>query len=166
MKCNQSRSEFELVSPCPFPTRITITPRAPKVSSCPDYIFEIHHLWQSGFSRVYSSSICSSSVESEIIKICQSSHKIYSNNILNVQESTRILNTYAKKSGNLFHGPYKRKNWRENVIYIQQVMFVLWEYSFFVIIPWSTQAQSSSVSKGFIYRSNRTLLSFTILETI
>ena len=29
MKCNQSRTGFELVSPCPFPTMITITPRAP-----------------------------------------------------------------------------------------------------------------------------------------
>ena len=29
MKCNQSRLGFELVSPCPFPTTITITPRAP-----------------------------------------------------------------------------------------------------------------------------------------
>ncbi len=29
MKCNQSRPGFELVSPCPFPTTITITPRAP-----------------------------------------------------------------------------------------------------------------------------------------
>ena len=29
MKCNQSRRGFELVSPCPFPTTITITPRAP-----------------------------------------------------------------------------------------------------------------------------------------
>ena len=28
MKCNQSRPGFELVSPCPFPTTITITPRA------------------------------------------------------------------------------------------------------------------------------------------
>ena len=28
VKCNQSRSGFELVSPCPFPTTITITPRA------------------------------------------------------------------------------------------------------------------------------------------
>ena len=33
MKCNQSRSRFELVSPCPFPTTITITPRAPPQSS-------------------------------------------------------------------------------------------------------------------------------------
>ena len=29
MKCNQPRQGFELVSPCPFPTTITITPRAP-----------------------------------------------------------------------------------------------------------------------------------------
>ena len=29
MKCNQSRPGFELVSPCSFPTTITITPRAP-----------------------------------------------------------------------------------------------------------------------------------------
>ena len=28
MKCNQSRPVFELVSPCPFPTTITIIPRA------------------------------------------------------------------------------------------------------------------------------------------
>ena len=27
MKCNQPRPGFELVSPCPFPTSITITPR-------------------------------------------------------------------------------------------------------------------------------------------
>ena len=37
MKCNQSRRGFELVSPCPFPTTITITPRAPpcRLYSCP-----------------------------------------------------------------------------------------------------------------------------------
>ena len=29
MKCSQSRPGFELVSPYPFPTTITITPRAP-----------------------------------------------------------------------------------------------------------------------------------------
>ena len=38
-------------------------------SSRPDCIFEIHQLWQSGFSRVYSNSYCSCSFESEIIKI-------------------------------------------------------------------------------------------------
>ena len=29
MKCNDFRPGFELESPCPFPTTITITPRAP-----------------------------------------------------------------------------------------------------------------------------------------
>ena len=28
MKCSQTRPGFELMSPCPFPTTITITPRA------------------------------------------------------------------------------------------------------------------------------------------
>ena len=57
--------------------------RSSKVSSRPDCIFEIHQLWQSGFSRVYSNCCCRCSFEPEIIKIGQSSHKMYSNNILN-----------------------------------------------------------------------------------
>ena len=72
-----------------------------KVSSRADCIFEIHQLWQSGFSRVYSNCCCSCSFEPEIIKIGQSSHKMYSNNIVNFQESmtivkacTEILETY------------------------------------------------------------------------
>ena len=68
--------------------------RSSKVS---DYIFEIHQLSQSGFSRVYSNSCCSCSFESEIIKISQSSQKMYRNNILNFQESTTILNAHTKK---------------------------------------------------------------------
>ena len=51
--------------------------RSSKVSDC---IFEIHQLWQSGFCRVYSNCCCSYSFEPEIIKIGQSSHKMYSNN--------------------------------------------------------------------------------------
>ena len=47
-----------------------------KVSSRTDCIFEIHQLWQSGFSRVYSNCCCSCSFEAEILKIGQSSHKI------------------------------------------------------------------------------------------
>ena len=54
-----------------------------KVSSHPDCIFEIHQLWQSGFSRVYSKCCRSRSFEPEIIKIDKSSHKMYSNKILN-----------------------------------------------------------------------------------
>ena len=59
--------------------------RSSKVSDC---IFEIDQRLQSGFSRVYSNSWCSSSFEPGIIKISQSSHKMYSNKILNFQEST------------------------------------------------------------------------------
>ena len=80
--------------------------RSSKVSSRPDCIFEVHQLWQSGFSRVYSNCCCSCSFEPEIIKICQSSHKMYSNNILNFQESTTILNACTKKSGNLSYAPH------------------------------------------------------------
>ena len=67
-----------------------------KVSLRSDCIFEIHQLWQSGFSRVYSNCCCSCWFEAEIIKIGQSSHKMYSNNIVNFQESTTILNAIEK----------------------------------------------------------------------
>ena len=76
--------------------------RSSKVSDC---IFEIHQLWQPHFSWVYSNSCCSCSFEAESIKIGQSSHKIYSNNILNFQESMTILNGHTKKSGNLSYAP-------------------------------------------------------------
>ena len=72
--------------------------RSSKVSSRPDCIFEIHLLWQWGFSRVYSNCCCSCSFEPEIIRIGQSSHTMYSNNIVNFQESTTILNACTKKS--------------------------------------------------------------------
>ena len=62
-----------------------------KVSSHADCIFEIHQLWQSGFSKVYSNSL-----EAVIIKIGQSSHKMYGNNILNFQKSLTILNACTK----------------------------------------------------------------------
>ena len=76
--------------------------RSSKVSDC---IFEIYQLWQSGFSRVYSSCCFICSLEPEIIKVGQSSHKMYSNKILNFQESTTILNASTKKSGNLLKAP-------------------------------------------------------------
>ena len=79
--------------------------RSSKVSSRPDCIFEIHQLWKSGFSRVYSNCCCSCSLEAEILKIGQSSHKIYSNSIVNFQESTTISNACTKKSGNLLKAP-------------------------------------------------------------
>ena len=46
---------------------------------------------------MYSNCCCSCSFEPEIIKIGQSSYKMYSNNILNFQESTTILNAHTKK---------------------------------------------------------------------
>ena len=67
--------------------------RSSKVFSRPDCIFEIHQLWQSDFSRVYSNCCCSCSFERG-----QSSHKMYSNNIVNFQESMTILNACTKKS--------------------------------------------------------------------
>ncbi len=73
-----------------------------KVSDC---IFEIHQFWQPGFSRVYSNFCCSCSFEAEIINIGQSSRKMYSNQILNFQESTTILNACTKMSGNLLKAP-------------------------------------------------------------
>ena len=79
--------------------------RSSNVSWRPDCIFEIHQLWQSGFSRMYSYSCCSCSFEAEIIEIGQSSHKMYSNNMVNFQESTTILNACTKKSGNLLKVP-------------------------------------------------------------
>ena len=54
---------------------------------------------------MHSNCCCSCSFEAEIIKIGQSSHKIYSNDILNFQESTTILNACIKKSGNLLNTP-------------------------------------------------------------
>ena len=67
-----------------------------KLSWRPYCIFEIHQLWQSGFCRLYSNSCFCCSFEPEIIKIGQSSHWMYSNNILISQESTPILNACTK----------------------------------------------------------------------
>ena len=68
--------------------------RSSKVSWRPDCIFEIHQLWQSGFS---------------------------SNNILYFQESTTILNACTKKSGSLLK--VLRILWTEYTTFIQY-MFI------------------------------------------
>ena len=81
--------------------------RSSKVSDC---IFEIHQLWQSGFRWVYSNSCCSCWFEPEIIKISLSSHKMYSNNILILQEPPPILNACPKKPGNWLNTP-RTLNW-------------------------------------------------------
>ena len=70
--------------------------RSYKVSPRLDCIFEIRQLWQSGFSRVYSNSCFSCSFKPEIIKNGPLSHKMYSNHILNFQESMTILNACTK----------------------------------------------------------------------
>ena len=67
--------------------------RSFKVSDC---IFKIHQLWQSDFSRVYSNCCWTCSFEPEIIKIGQSSDNMYSNNILNFQESDNFKCPYEK----------------------------------------------------------------------
>ena len=54
---------------------------------------------------MYSNCCCSCSFEPEIIKIGRSSHKIYSNDIVNFQEPTTILNACTKMSGNLLNTP-------------------------------------------------------------
>ena len=61
-----------------------------KVSSRPDYIFEIYQLWKSDFSRMYSNCCCSCSFDPELIKIDHWSQKMYCNNIVNFQESTKF----------------------------------------------------------------------------
>ena len=76
--------------------------RSFKVSSRPDGIFEIHQLWQSGFSWVYSNSF-----EPEIVKMCQPSHKMNSNNILYFQEFTTNLNTCTKSLETYWRPPCK-----------------------------------------------------------
>ena len=70
-----------------------------------DCIFEIHQLWQSSFSRMYSYCCCCCSFEPEIIRISQSSHKICSNNVVNFQASMIILNAHTKKVWNLIVCP-------------------------------------------------------------
>ena len=101
--------------------------RSSKVSSCPDCIFEIHQLWQSRFSRVYSNCCCSCSFEAEILKIGQSSHKMYSNKILNFQESTTNLNVCTKKVWKLIEGiTYLSFSWFIVLIFdVPWLIFVL-----------------------------------------
>ena len=82
-----------------------IVNRSSKVSSRPDCIFEIQQQWKSGFSRMCSSSCCSCWFEPEIIRISQSSHQMYSNNIVNFQDSTTILNACPETSEIFLNAP-------------------------------------------------------------
>ena len=98
------------------------------VSSRPDCIFEIYQLWQSGFCRVYSNCCCSGSFEPEIIKIGQSSQKMYSNNILNFQDSTTILNACTKKSENLLKTPRSSPKISTLFMRIYFILFLIPEF--------------------------------------
>ena len=93
-------------------------------SSHPDCIFEIHQLWQSGFSRVYSNCCCSYWFEPEIIKIDQSSHMMYSNNILNFQESMTISNACTKIS---------LETYRKHLVYVC-VCVCVWFVGWLVVV--------------------------------
>ena len=95
-RLSKSSQNIPYVSVAFFPSlkENFIAYRSSKVSSRPDCIFEIDQLWQSGFSRVYSNCCCSCLFEDEIL----SSHKMYSNNILNFQVSRTILNARTKKA--------------------------------------------------------------------
>ena len=73
-------------------------------SKVSDFIFENPQLWQSDFSRVYSNCCCCCLFEPEIMRIGQSAHNIYSNNIVSFQESTTISNAYTKNVWKLIEG--------------------------------------------------------------
>ena len=86
-----------------------------------------HQRWQSGFSRVYSNYCRSCSFKAEIIKIGQSSHKMYSNNIVKFLESTIILNACTKKVRKLIEGtsyPLKCEK-QENLKLIEGTTYVV-----------------------------------------
>ena len=110
---HRSRSNFYRMASFPSLNQNFI---AYHCSSRPDCIFEIHQLWQSGFSRVYSNSCCSCSFKAELLKIGWSSHKMCSNNKLNFKEYLTILNSCPKK----------KKGWKliECTTYIYQYIYI------------------------------------------
>ena len=89
-----------------FPSLIQnfIAYRSSEVSSRPDCILEIPQRWQLDFRRVYSNCCYGCSFKPEISKIGQSSHNLYSNNLLNFQVSMTILNASTKKVWKLIEG--------------------------------------------------------------
>ena len=94
---------------------------------------------------MYSNCCCRCSFEPEIIKIGQSSHKIYSNNIVNFQESTTILNACMNKSGNLLNthrvGVYI-------YIYIYIYIIYIYEVSSIYIYIYNHQQQDMMIVRN------------------
>ena len=78
--------------------------------------------------RVYSNCCRSCSFEPEIIKVGQSSYKMYSNNIVNSQESTKIFNACTKKGWKLIEGTTYLK------VSMNLVRLVFWDRFWFVLI--------------------------------
>ena len=112
-------------------------------SSRPDCIFWIHQLWHSDFSRVYSNCCWSCSFAPEILKFSQSSHKMYSNYILNFQESTTILNA-CKESLDTY--------WRHQVyIYIYIYIYIFTRGPIYFIIFTLISLDQQQQKKKFIY---------------
>ena len=109
-----------------------------KVSLRPDFNFELHQLWQSGFSRVYSNFCCSCSFEPEIIKIGQSSNKMYRNNIVNFQESTNFKCVYKRKSGNILKAPRTNGSNKERALFLANKPR---------IFPWRTERMLQRIQK-------------------
>ena len=100
--------------------------RSSKVSSRPDWIFEIPQLWQSGFRRVYSTWCCSSSFKPEIIRCLAVAYWIF--------KSLRQFERpeQKKKSGNLLKAP-RTKEWNKVPIIYVVPCFTL---SFLVCFWW------------------------------
>ena len=105
---------------------------------------------------MYSDCCCSCSFEAEIIKIGQSSRKMYSNNIVKFQESATIVNACTKKSGNLLKAPHNvvvlrhiNTRWVINgeisflfcfvLLYIFFFVFVFCCFFFFCFLVWVKQ---------------------------
>ena len=70
---------------------------------------------------MYSNCCCSCLFEAEILKISQSSHKMYSNNIVNFHESTTILNACTKKPGNLLNAPHISAGFRLVFLFVNLI---------------------------------------------
>ena len=132
--------------------------RSSKESWRPDCIFGIYLLWQSGFCRVYSSCCCSCSFEPEIIKIGQSSHNVYSNNIVHFQGSTIILNACTKKVWKHIEFPtyiYISRQRLDNNRGIDAGLFLLEIITFIYVvnsIAWREDLFSGGDSLKFIYQ--------------
>ena len=129
-----------------------------KVSWRPDCIFEIHQLWQSGFSRVYSNSCSSCSFEPEIMKICQSSYKMYINDILNYQESTTNLNVCTKKSGNLLNAPRKSVSVCQVFVGVSAISWFYITFKITFLYWWSLEYAESITCSGVRPSSKKCVL--------